>query len=271
MGIAWFDDEPPPPTARELRTGGLPLLPPRLEWPACPRCSLPLLFRAQVPLVLTSLAPFDDERLVLVFECHAETDSGACSGGAALVVQGELEQRTPPPAPLCDVVIVSPGPTPNRVIDVLRMLEAKTPFEYPFVALRTVPASIAEQALIAIRDAGGDAHARSAPPTTLAAARGGRLAPFEDGFVGTRRTTLPPLRDLMTQKRIMRGIFGGATPGYRDHALLCACGGQTRTAFRLLGDESGDPALGPAAVQLCPKCSHAELLRMGAARLRPTG
>jgi hypothetical protein len=271
MGIAWFDDDPPPPLARELRSGGLPLLPSRTEWPACPRCSLPLLFRAQVPVALTSLAPFDDERLILVFECHAETDEGACAGGLALVVEGELEVRTPPIAPLCDVLIDDPGPTPSRLLEVLRMLEAKMPFDYPFTALRTVPASLAEQALVAIREAGAEARAKAAPPTTLAPARGGKLAPFEDGFVGTRRTTLPPLRELMSEKRTMVGIFGGATPGYRDHALVCACGAQTRTAFRLLADESSEPALGPAALQLCPRCSHAELLRMGATRLRATG
>lgn len=96
MGLAWVDDLPPDSTEPALRSGGLPLLPVAARWPACPVCGLALLFRAQVPLALTSLVPFDDPRLLLVFECYAVHDDGACAGAAALLVAEPLIPRLAP-------------------------------------------------------------------------------------------------------------------------------------------------------------------------------
>lgn len=96
MGLAWFDGESVPLEAVELRSGGLPLLPAGTAWPACARCATPMLFRAQVPLALTTIVGPLDERTLLLFECHAEHDGAPCGGMLALVTSGEGTPREPP-------------------------------------------------------------------------------------------------------------------------------------------------------------------------------
>ena len=55
MGIAWCDGAAVKMEAVELRSGGLPLVPDDEPWPACPRCAAPMLFRAQIPLAMTTV------------------------------------------------------------------------------------------------------------------------------------------------------------------------------------------------------------------------
>jgi len=235
-----------------------------------------MLFRAQIPLALTSLVDVDDDRLLLVFECHARSEHGRCDGGEVLVVRTPLELAEAPPASAYDVVLTDLGERPEQVWNVVEQLFVGDAAGFedlappPVVILPTSPGSIAEQALAMVREAGGKAELRSAPVTELRRSWGGRLVPFEDGYPGTRRTTLPPLSTLLNghgDRVAMRGLFGGTTPGYRDHPSPCGCGRPTRTAVRLLGETGapgGDPAirLGPATVQVCLACDRATLHRV---------
>jgi hypothetical protein len=79
-----------------LRTGGLPLMDPEVEWPSCPHCQGPMLFRAQLPLHVTCLVPWDDTRLVLVFECHDVQAGTGCDEGRVVVTSGSGLPRAPP-------------------------------------------------------------------------------------------------------------------------------------------------------------------------------
>ena len=266
MGIAWFDDDAPPEDEAELRTGGRPLLEPNQAWPVCPQCSLPMLFRAQVPLAMTSLVPFSDDRLASLFECHAVVDGDVCTGSAVLVSSGTRELRDPPEATLFDVWLRA-GTDAVRLARILTAHDIPEGATPPVALLRAAPRSMAEATLDALRATGADVELRPSPPTLLSNIWGGRMVPFDDGVPGMRRTTLPPLPELMTEmKRMpMRGIFGGATPGYRDHAFSCSCGQATRTAVRLLAIEEPDPCgatLGPSTLQFCTACGKASLLRM---------
>jgi hypothetical protein len=114
MGIAWLDaDASPPMDAPVLRTGGLPLLGKAQEWPECARCEVPMLFRAQIPLGITSLASPADDRLMLVFECHAETEYGPCDAGTVLLSTGDRGPREAPLLRQFDVVIDHLGEDPQ--------------------------------------------------------------------------------------------------------------------------------------------------------------
>jgi len=266
MGIAWFDDAPPPPEEPTLRTGGPALLPAGLPWPECPRCGVPMLFRAQIPLVLTSLVAFDDDRLLGVFECHAVAGGTPCDGARAVLVGGDLAPRPAPDARALDVVLTAMGPDPAAVRRVLTAVEAGAPGHLPATVLRELPPSIAAEAVRAVADAGGTARSRASPPTMLATVHGGSLVPFDEGLAGAARTTLPPVGELLSQagSTAMRGLVGGATPGYRDHSIVCDCGRPTRTAVRLLASREADLTgvrLGPAVVQLCPPCSAVHVFR----------
>lgn len=96
MGIAWCDGAAGQMEAVELRSGGLPLVPDGEPWPACPRCAAPMLFRAQIPLAMTTVVGPGDERVLSLFECHAGRGSKACDGALALVATGACSPRPPP-------------------------------------------------------------------------------------------------------------------------------------------------------------------------------
>lgn len=96
VGIAWFDERPPPMSEVTLRTGGLPLMGPATPWPTCGSCGLPMVFRAQLPLAVSGLVGFDDDRCVLVFECHQGSHGTPCTEGAVLVAGGDVVPREPP-------------------------------------------------------------------------------------------------------------------------------------------------------------------------------
>jgi hypothetical protein len=101
--------------------------------------------------------------------------------------------------------------------------------------------------------------------TTLPGVRGGRLIAFDDAIPGLRKTTLPPLDEIraLFGERAIRGLIGGATPGYRDYAFRCNCGRRTRTAVRLLADTSMKGIrLGAAVAQICIHCGTGNLYRM---------
>lgn len=251
-------------------------MPAQEDWPMCRRCDVPMLFRAQLPLSCTSLVSFDDDRLVLVFECHARTDDGICDEGTVRISGGDLVPREAPHCTTYDVILNSLGDHPDKVRRVLIALGdasrlpnlSRVPLPTT-VVFGSLP-SIAREVALSIEQAGGQSGLRPSPATTLSEMRGGRLVPFDDGTPGVRRTTLPPLRDLVTatKKAAMRGLLGGATPGYRDHSFACGCGRPTRTAVRFLADKAPDPAgvvLGPAVAQVCIKCSNGTLHRLSSA------
>lgn len=96
MGIAWFDEQPPPMDEVTLRAGGLPLMGPTTSWPACRTCDAPMIFRAQLPLAISGLVRHDDDRVVLVFECHQWTGREPCAQGAVVVSRGQVTPRRPP-------------------------------------------------------------------------------------------------------------------------------------------------------------------------------
>ena len=272
MGIAWFDESCPPPEGPCLRTGGLPLMAKGTPWPTCPRCELPMLFRAQVPLACTYLVSFDDPRLLLVFECHAPPGPGElpCTMGTILWSEGDdLEARPPPATDVFDVTLQSTGCNPESVTRLVYQLADTlhpSPFSLPFRFLCTAPSSIAKQAARAITDIGGTVDIKPSPPTLLTgAARGGRLVPFDDGIEGNHRTTLPPLEILNESLSApsMRGLLGG-NPGERDAHSTCHCGRGTRIALRLLAMPIENPtgiALGPSVVHVCTPCRRAQLVR----------
>jgi len=270
MGIAWFDDDPPPMEVAALRTGGLPLLTDDEPWPSCPQCEVPMLFRAQVPLALTSLVACDDERLILLFECHHTTERGPCDVGSVVVTRGAVAPKPAPSATTFDVAITALGPRPFGVLEIASQigdveLRAGSAVPMPLVVLRAAPSFLAEEAVRAIFGSGGDAVLRASPPMLLRDHHGGLLVPFDDGRRGLGATTLPPLGQLTEAvgQRTIRGLLGGATPGYRDHAFACTCGRPTRTIVRLLAQQAplSDVRLGPAVAQLCLQCSKGALYR----------
>jgi len=272
VGIAWLDDEEVEMDAVALRTGGLPLLTPERAWPECPNCGLPMLFRGQVPLSLTGLVPFDDPRVLLIFECHAEPGGHGCLEGEAMIVQGELSLVQPPAVEILDVWLESFGAQPKQALRLAAALAAadfaegpEESWDLPFVVMQACPRYIAEEAQRALRYVGARVSLKPSAPTTLSRCHGGRLMPFDDGRPGLARTTLPAMNGLIeaAQGGTMRGLLAGDTPGYRDHSFHCSCGRPTRTALRLLAhrEPAGGPRLGPAIVQVCPRCDKAWLHR----------
>jgi hypothetical protein len=282
MGIAWFDGGSVPMEAVELRSGGLPLLAEHDLWPTCPRCDAPLLFRAQIPLAMTSLVGPLDERTMSLFECHAETEGAHCDGTLALLASGERAPRQPPTPVAFDVLLEDAGPNAEQVAAVVARLggddfaqsrsggdeDATRPT--PTLAqqqtlARGIPATMAEQTLRILEESGARVVLRESPPTTLAAMAGAVLVPFDDGVPGASRTTLPPLAGLSASAngRRMRGFLGGSTPGNREHSVACVCGKPTRTVARLLGTPEGELALAPSVAQLCLSCGRAHYHRTG--------
>lgn len=258
--------------APALRTGGLPLLTPDRAWPECPACGLPMLFRGQAPLSLTGLVSYDDPRVVLIFECHARPNGHACLEGEAIMVQGDLCLTQPPAVASFDVVLHGFGDKPAGAMRLAAALSAagledpaEPSFKTPVVVMEACPSYIAEEAARALRHVGARVSLKPTAPTTLANCHGGRLMPFDEGRLGLARTTLPALDGLVDAARggTMRGLLAGDSPGYRDHSFHCSCGRPTRTALRLLAHrEPGDgPRLGPATVQVCPRCDRAWLHR----------
>lgn len=112
MGLAWFDGDSVGTGAAELRSGGLPSLPDDAPWPACPSCHAPLLFRAQIPLAVTTVVGPYDERTLLLFECHAAPHGEPCDGALALVATGDRAPREPPSSRTRDVHDGRVPPTP---------------------------------------------------------------------------------------------------------------------------------------------------------------
>lgn len=255
-----------------LRTGGLPLLDKDRSWPRCLVHDLPMLFRTQVPLAVTSLVAWDDDRILQVFECHAREQKTGCLEGHALVVGGDLAATEPPESDAFDVIVQSVGGTPEAVLKLSAALAACDPIppdqsvQTPFTVIQSCPGYVAREAARALGQVGGRASLAPSAPTLLGSCHGGRLMPFEDGEVGSFRTTLPPLEGIIEAARTgtMRGLIAGATPGYRDHSFLCECGRVTRTALRLFADSRRRQetiCLGPATVQVCLKCDRAWLHR----------
>jgi len=275
MGIAWFDDDRVIMGDPELRTGGFPLMAANVAWPECPHCAVPMLFRAQIPLHVTSLVHAEDESLLAIYECHAEVDGHRCLEGRVEWVDAANATLLKPPAPRsCDVWVNDLGPNPERVTSLIRILTEEStllsivpPPSPPLCVLRAAPRSIAEQTEKAFREIGAKASCISGDRTLLPFAKGANLMPFEDGFVGVRKTTLPPLSTLMSQgkRAVMRALLGGSTPGYRDHAVPCeGCNRPTRTAARLLGQRpipETDLYLDPAFIQICLSCRQAQNFR----------
>lgn len=290
MGIAWFDDGDLAVEDGNLRLGGLPWLGETQGWPRCVECGVPMLFRGQIPLALTSLVGPSDGRLLSIFECHAQLrwrspatgldDGGSCLEGSVVVTRGSHVLRHPPAPDRFDVVLDALGPDEASV---QRVMEAfweqqesandnhevdpspRTRSEPPVVMMSNVTNEIGHTALSMVQQLGASGRLAPVAPTTLMQARSGRLVPYDDG-TSARMTTLAPLLELSEQlgRKAIRGLIGGATPGYRDYAHTCSCGRPTKTAVRLLGDTHMKPvALGPAVAQFCMGCGNATLLRTG--------
>jgi len=254
--------------AAALRTGGLPLLTADQAWPECPSCSVPMLFRGQVPLSLTGLVPFDDSRVLLIFECHAQPSGVTCLEGQALILRGEMGLVEPPAVTTFDVWLDGVGDHPEEALRLASALaatdiprRAEDVLETPFAVMEACPGYIAHEAVRALRYVGARVSLRPTAPTTLSSCYGGRLMPFDDGQPGLARTTLPALDGLLEAARggTMRGLIAGDSPGYRDYSFRCSCGRATRTALRLLAhrEPDGGPKLGPAVVQVCTRCDSA--------------
>lgn len=232
-----------------------------------------MLFRAQVPLALTSLVPSRDTRLLLVFECHARLEGRACNEGTVLVSDAAAGKPcTPPPLESFDLVVEALGSHPEAVLRMAGSLmdppeSLSDDVELPLTILQGVTRTLGEQAANMLREDGARVALLPAPPITLAEPRSGNLVAFDDGYPDVRRTTLPPLGHLHAEAggAPMRGLIGGTTPGYRDYGVTCAqCGRPTRTAVRLLADTSrtlGDVQLGPSVAELCLRCNLATLHR----------
>lgn len=268
MGLAWVDDGPADEGEPDLRFGGRPLLLEAMEWPCCPLTGAPMLFRGQVPLALTALASFDDDRLISMFECQGERSAGGCAQGCgvALVLDGSAAVlRDPPASAGFDVLLTHLGEQPEQLRHTLDALELTLPRRTPSVLLENVPPSIAHATAAALGAVGAVAKALSSPPTVMSHFAAGKVVPFEDGFPGARKTTLPPLDYIIQQQDVspMRGVFGGTHPGYRDHAYRCDCGRVTRTAVQLLSNHSQDPRvqLDGAHVQYCTACGQVSMHR----------
>lgn len=278
MGIAWFDDSEITPDEASLRLGGLPLLGAHQPWPTCVECDVPMLFRGQIPLALTSLVGPSDGRVLSIFECHARVDGGSCLEGTVVVTRGSCAPRSAPKIDRFDVVLDELGPDEDSV---QRVIEAfldeqesandnhitppRTRSQPPIVMVSNVSDEIGVTALSIAEQLGARGHLAPIAPTTLEHACNGRLVPYDDG-TSARQTTLAPLVELSEQlgRQSIRGLIGGVTPGYRDYAHQCACGRATKTAVRLMGDLHMKPvALGPAVAQFCLGCGSASLLRTG--------
>lgn len=273
MGLAWFDEDTDPLAPSSLHTGGLPQLGDH-PWPECPRCGVPMLFRAQLPLGVTSLVGPDDDRLVLVFECHAQDRAGVCGAGEVIVTTTDATPATPPAVRTFNVVVESTRDDGMSVRSIARTLgedgedggDDLDELPIPGPVLLSQPESIATQAKSLLEAAGAVVVLKPAAPVTLEATHEGILVPFDEGAPGMTKTTLPPLTSLVegTKKRRIRALVGGATPGHRDLKLPCTCGKPTKTALRLLASSS-DPVvkLGSSMVQLCLSCSRGSLHRTG--------
>lgn len=280
MGIAWFDDGNLAVDDGSLRLGGLPWLGEAQAWPRCEECGIPMLFRGQIPLALTSLVGPSDGRLLSIFECHARVDGGSCLEGSVVVTRGSHVLRHPPAPDRFDVVLDALGPDEASV---QRVMEAfweqqesandnhevdpapRMRSEPPVVMMSNVTNEIGHTALSMVQQLGARGRLAAVAPTTLTQARSGRLVPYDDG-TSARMTTLAPLLELSEQlgRKAIRGLIGGATPGYRDYAHTCSCGRATKTAVRLLADTHMQPVpLGPAVAQFCMGCGNATLLRTG--------
>jgi len=241
-----------------------------------------MLFRGQVPLALTSLVGPSDDRWLSVFECHARAEGGACLQGAVLVSGGACVLREAPSATQFDVVLDEFGPDPGAVQRVMTAFheaaqsandndeanDSTPPWTggaLPLVILSNVPVAVGQNTLSMVEQLGGRGRLTLVAPTTLALSRTGLLVPYDDG-TSPRTTTLAPLLELSERlgRKAIRGLIGGATPGYRDTNDCCACGRRPRTAVRLFADTTMEPVpLGPAVAQFCSGCSTATLLRTG--------
>lgn len=265
MGVAWFDDSTRSKEPSALRTGGLPCLDDGTPWPECPRCDVPMLFRAQLPLGLTSLVAPDDPRILLIFECHSRDAESACDTGTVIVSHAGSHERAAPAVRSYNVVVDSSGADAAAVATIAASLcDENEPPSIPGTLLFAQPLSIAEQAQKLLETSGAKVRLLPAAPVTLTAAHDGMLVPFDEGMPGMTKTTLPPLSSLVegvTRRRI-RALLGGATPGHRDLQLSCACGKPTKTVIRLLASAS-DPevTLGSAIVQICLACNTGSLHR----------
>jgi len=231
-----------------------------------------MLFRGQAPLSLTGLVSYDDPRVLLIFECHARPNGHACLEGEAIMVQGDLCLTEPPAVESFDVVLEGYGDAPAEAMRLAAALAAadlevgdEPCSKTPFVVMQACPRYIAEEASRALRYVGARVSLAPTAPTTLGSCHGGRLMPFDEGRPGRARTTLPALDGLVGAARggTMRGLLAGDSPGYRDYSFHCSCGRPTRTALRLLAhrEPHGGPRLGPAIVQVCPRCDRAWLHR----------
>jgi hypothetical protein len=285
MGIAWLDDDPPPMAEPALRIGGMPLLSSEQLWPNCPRCGLPMLFRAQIPLALTSLVSPYDDRLLLFFECHAHIHSTPCNGGALIITKGVASPREAPVCQYYGVHLFSFGDFSEHVARVIEALQddpdenelegamsshirrsanEKERFKTPLLVLNNVPSSIGFQALHTLSELGATVELVPVSPTTLPEIRGGKLVPFDDGSFSACRTTLPSIRKIHDNfgAKALRGLMGGATLGNRDYTYSCSCGRQTRTAVRLFADDSVRIIpLGQTIAQVCVHCGTGSLYR----------
>jgi hypothetical protein len=328
MGIAWFDDEAPLMEEQTLRVGGLPLLSAEQEWPVCTRCGITMLFRAQIPLVLTSLVPPSDKRLLLIFECHAGYLGSPCNSGAVCITGDDVAIRQSAPCTNYGVILRDLGKNPDPVVQAVLSLadreemqthddvcgsesfppprnsdqRLKSPhscrpesgvnpwpcdpnaeprdsftaqktghrkvgdrLRLPTMVVGDLSESMGSEVLQVFTRLGATAEMVPMAPAILPAVRGGRLIAFDDAIPGLRKTTLPPLDEIRSLfgERSIRGLIGGATPGYRDYAFRCTCGRQTRTAVRLLADTSMKAIrLGAAVAQICVHCGTGSLYRM---------
>ena len=273
MGIAWFDADPPPMPEVTLRTGGLPLLGEQQNWPVCAVCDLPMLFRAQIPLALTSLAAPSDNRLLLVFECHAQLEGRCCREATLVVSETPGPPRSPPGCDRFDLILTAWGEQPAALARVIESLVTAGPVPdlgrpVPFPLLRGMTGRDAQAASSLLRQRGAGIDLRPSALLTLSSARGGHLVPFDDEVPHARRTTLPPLRVLRDEvgASVMRGLIGGSTPGYRDQGTICAeCTAPHRTALRLFADQTHSlgVGLGISTVQFCVGCGLGTLDRHG--------
>lgn len=254
-----------------MRTGGLPLLPEDEPWPTCPRCGVPMLFRAQLPLAVTGLVGFDDERIALVFECHAKPEPTPCDEGLVMVRPvASLRPRNAPAPQSFTIVLHALGSRPTlvqRTVESIADGEGLGALDdLPTVVSFGAPPSIAHQTVQTISEQGGRAELLAHPPTVLSSCAGGKLVPYDDDVPGTHRTTLPPLRELVGSKETgtMRGLFGGNFPGDTQGVEPCACGTRRKTIVRLFAhrDRDGSGALlGPASAQVCLRCGSGQLIR----------
>jgi hypothetical protein len=291
-----------------------------------------MLFRAQIPLALTSLVPAVDKRLLVIFECHAGYLGMPCNSGAIVIAGEDAVARESARCGRYGVILRDSGPTPDQVAQVvlslgdrddidlgdeidIRELTSPPPrqsdsrlkpttsrapssdpgglddppeqigtasvdrfvpektglrqigdtLHLPALVLSDLSESMASEVMEIFNRLGAAADLIPMAPTTLPSVRGGRLIAFDDAIPGLRKTTLPPLDEIRSLfgERAIRGLIGGATPGYRDYAFPCSCGRRTRTAVRLLADTSMQGIrLGAAVAQICTHCGTGSLYRM---------